>query len=72
MITIISGVSNSVSREVSQYPTVSSVLSDANLKSFLGFGDNVEARVNGAVALGTQTLKDGDSVQIVTAANTKG
>jgi len=69
-ISIRFGVGNNITREVSQYPTVTSILRDANLQSFMGFGSNVEGRVNGAS--GAELLSDGDTVDIVSKMNTKG
>ena len=69
-ITISFGPSNEVTKPVDQYPTVASIIGDANIKQFLGFGNNVEARVNGVSD--QTTLVDGDRVELVTRASTKG
>jgi len=64
------GPSNSIEKPVSDYPTVSSILNDTNIKTLLGFGSNVEASVNGAS--GVEQLSDGDMVTISNRASTKG
>lgn len=69
-ITVRYGVNNEVKRDAGAYPTVDKVLNDADLKQFLGFGSNVEARVNGTSDV--SRLTDGDEVDIVSRANTKG
>ena len=71
-ITISFGINNSVTREAGNYPTVSSVLQDGNLKQFLGFGNNVEALVNGVTADAGQELVAGDRIELRTRANVKG
>lgn len=70
MITIRFGVSNMLERPISLFPTVSSVITSPDLRTALGFGDNVEAQVNGVS--GTEILSDGDVVDLVSRANTKG
>jgi len=72
MIKISFGVNNSVDKDASKYPTVTHVLQDANLQQFLGYGNNVEARVNGVTAVDGQRLMSGDVVELVTKANKKG
>jgi len=64
------GVSNQVTKEVADYPTTESILGCPNLQQFLGFGANVEARVNGVA--GQSVLSDGDTVDIQSRANKKG
>ena len=71
-IIITFGVNNSVEKSAESYPSVNAVLQDANLRQFLGFGDNVEARVNGVTADVGQALVDGDKIELVTKANKKG
>jgi molybdopterin converting factor small subunit len=66
------GVNNSVSKPVGEFPTVSSVLTHSGLRQFLAFGDNVEARIDGVAVDGGTALKDGDTIDIVSRANTKG
>lgn len=72
MVTITFGLNNSVSKTVAEYPTVAQILGDANLRQFLGFGGNVEARVNGVSAQPGTNLQPGDTVELVTKANVKG
>jgi len=69
-ITISFGVSNSLSKSLAHFPTVSSILKDPELKQFMGFGENVEARVNGVP--GVEHLNPNDVVEIVSRANSKG
>lgn len=64
------GLENSVTKPLSQYPTVASILADSNLQAFLGFGANVEALVNDVA--GVQQIQDGDEITIRDRANTKG
>jgi len=71
MLTITFGLSNSVTKAAESYPTVNSVISDASLRQVLGFGDNVEARVNGVTCDVGQALADGDVITLVTKANSK-
>ena len=70
MILIRYGSSNT--REVSEndYPTTGSILNDTNIRQHLGFSANSEARVNGSS--GREDLVDGDVVDIISRANTKG
>ena len=70
MITIRFGVANQLDRPLNAYPTVTSILRNPDLRTALGFGDNVEAQVNGVA--GTEVLSDGDMIDIVSRANTKG
>jgi hypothetical protein len=72
MIKISFGVNNSVDKDVSKYPSVNQVLGDLNLQQFLGYGNNVEARINGVTAVDGQRLVAGDVVELVTKANKKG
>lgn len=62
---------NSISKSVSAGTTVGAVISDANLKAVLGFGSNVEAQIDGVTAANDAALSEGDTVTIVTKANTK-
>jgi len=72
MITISAGIGASTTRETSQYPTAGAVLRCQNLRAILGFGDNVEAVVNGSRAEHGTSLQDGDRVLIQNRANDKG
>jgi len=72
MIKISFGVNNSVEKPAASYPTVDHVLGDSNLQQFLGYGSNVEARINGVTAVAGQRLVAGDTVELVTKANKKG
>lgn len=72
MITIKFGRDNEVRKAATEFTTVGQVLRNASLKSTLGFGDNVEAHVNGAAVGGTFALRDGDIVVLITKANSKG
>ena len=64
------GPNNSVEKAVDQYPTVDDILRDDDLKALMGFGNNVEAHVNGNA--GVSILQDNDEVTLVTRASTKG
>ena len=72
MITIRFGVNNEDTRPASDFTTVRQVLSNASLRTQLGFGDNTEARVNGTTVGAGYALRDNDVVDLVTKANTKG
>jgi hypothetical protein len=69
-ITIRFGVDNMVTRQAREYPTVSSILRDPVVRQILGFGDNVEGRVNNAA--GQESVIDGDTIDIVSKLNAKG
>ena len=71
-IKITYGVNNSVDSTAEAHRTVGHVLSDPNLRQFLGYGDNVEARIGGVTADTSQSLIDGDRIELVTKANKKG
>jgi hypothetical protein len=64
------GVSNQVTRDVAAFPTTNSILRDPSLRQGLGFGENVEAVVNGSADI--HNLTDGDIVDIRSKSNTKG
>lgn len=66
------GINNEVTRDVAEYPTVGNVIGDKNLRQFLGFGDNIEARLNGLSAESGSRISDGDSIELITKANDKG
>ena len=72
MITIKFGANNEVTQNAANFTTVGAVLRNAGLKSTLGFGDNVEAHVNGNAVSSTYALRDGDIVVLITKANSKG
>jgi hypothetical protein len=70
-IVISYGPNNTVSRPASDFPTVNSILGSAVLKQFLGFGSNVEARVNGITVASDYALSANDNVELITKANSK-
>lgn len=70
MITIRSGLNNQVQVSVQDYPDTSAIARSSALKADLGYGDNVEFRVNNLKASGR--LLDGDTVDIVAASHDKG
>lgn len=72
MITIRFGVNNEVSKPAASFATVRQVLSNATLRTQLGFGDNTEARVNGQTVTASYALRSGDIVELITKANSKG
>lgn len=51
--------------------TVSSVITDRNLKAAMGFGDNVQAQLGGTSVANDVILRDGDHIVVVTKANEK-
>lgn len=63
------GAGNSVEKPVSDFPNLRAITSNNVLRSFLGFPENVEARVNGVVV---DSFRAGDKVELVTRANAKG
>lgn len=64
------GASNGVVRDVSEFTTVAEILGDSELQAVLGFGENVEAYVNGE--RGITELRDGDVIDIRTVSAKKG
>jgi len=64
------GVANQVSKSLSEFPTVSSILGHTGLQQFLGYSSNVEGRVNNVANI--ENLSEGDEVDIVSKSNTKG
>lgn len=70
-VTIRFGASNELSKAVPAGTTVGTILRDANVKAVLGFGDNVQAVVDGVVQRDTAPLDDGDVVTVETRANSK-
>lgn len=73
MITITTrfGATNELTKEFSEGTTVSQLLSNQSVKATLGFGDNVQAVVNGSILAGNTVLDDGDVVTIESKANSK-
>jgi translation initiation factor IF-1 len=72
MIKIKFGHSNEVNKSADVFTTVGAILRNASLRTALGFGDNVEAHVNGAAVNNSYALRSGDIVELVTKANSKG
>ncbi len=70
MVIINAGLGNSVIVGLAGR-TVASVLSDADLRSILGFGDNVQASIGGQVVSEESVLTDGDVVILETVDATK-
>lgn len=70
-ITIRFGASNELNRGFSEGTTVGTILADRNLKAVLGFGDNVQAVIDGQVQPTSAPIGDGDVVTIETRANSK-
>ncbi len=64
------GVTNSISQPTTG-KTVDQILKDKSMQAVLGFGDNVQARVNGRIVEGSYLVKDGETVDIETVANKK-
>ena len=69
-ITIAFGPGNSITKALDEYPTVDDILESDALAAALGFGNNVEARINGIPVKGD--IPAGSRVELVTHANTKG
>ena len=70
-VTIRFGASNELSKSVPEGTTVGSILCDNNVKAVLGFGDNVQAVLDGVVQRDSAPLADGDILVIETRANSK-
>lgn len=70
-ITVRFGSTNEITKEVRDGITVDQVLRDASFKAALGFGDNVQGLIDGAVQPGSNTLEDGDTLVVETRANSK-
>ena len=68
-ITISFGPGNAVEKPLADFPDLSAITRNNVLRSFLGFPENVEARVNGVVV---SSFRAGDKVELVTKANEKG
>lgn len=60
-----------VSRELNEGTTYRQVVSDANLKAVLGYGDNVRVLVNGVEQSMDAAVQNGVIIRIETAANSK-
>lgn len=65
------GGGNSVERSVPEGTTVGTILSDRSVKSFLGFGDNVKAVIDGTAQDASAPLSDGDHILVETVSNQK-
>ena len=65
------GVGNQITKSVSEFPTLRSIISNVGLGQTLGFSSaNTEGVVNGAT--GIDALSDGDTVDLRSRANEKG
>lgn len=65
------GGGNSIERSVPEGTTVAAILSDRSVKSYLGFGDNVKAVIDGTAQEGSAPLSQGDHIQVETVSNQK-
>lgn len=66
------GLSNRFETTSDRFPSVSAIVGSADLRSILGFPENVGALVNGVDADVGQSLHNGDTIELVTKANKKG
>lgn len=71
-ITIKFGTDNQAVRDHAQYPNVRALAGDASLRSFLGYGDNVDFQRNGLVLTSESSLFNGDVVEVLTRSGKKG
>ena len=69
-VTVAYGLDNEVTN--SSHGSVFGLLNDSRLKAYLGFGDNVEAVINGVVVNPSYLLADGDRVVLRAKAGNKG
>lgn len=65
------GATNELTKELPEGTTVAALLANQSVKVGLGFGDNVQAVVNGSILSGSTVLDDGDAVTIESKANSK-
>jgi len=70
VITIRSGLNNQIEVSVLDFPDTAAIARSSQIKADLGFGDNVEFRVNNVKASGS--LVDQDIIDIVAASHDKG
>lgn len=70
-VTVRFGVSNELSKAVSENTTVGQLVNDRNIQATLGFGANVQAVIDGTVQPDNAPLSDGDVITVETKANTK-
>lgn len=71
-ITIRYGSGNTLTRTFGTPITVNQVLADRTIKGALGYGDNVEGRLNGIPQPGTNNLVNGDVLEVFDKACSKG
>lgn len=71
-VTIKFGADNQAVRDNAAYTTAQDVLNDASLRGFLGFGDNVALQRNGLVLTPSSRILNGDVIEVVTRAGSKG
>tara|TARA_R110000772_G_scaffold54929_1_gene125401 strand:+ start:113 stop:331 length:219 start_codon:yes stop_codon:yes gene_type:complete len=69
-ITVKFGPGNSEEVSLNEFPTTAAIIGSRGLKQRLGFGDNVEAHVDGSSEV--SQLRAGDTVMLVSRANSKG
>jgi hypothetical protein len=62
---------NSITVEVADGTTVGQILANPNYRAVLGFGDNVEARVEGVTLDANTVVRSGDSLYLSTRAASK-
>jgi hypothetical protein len=73
MITITFGAGNNLEKSAADYRTVGQILQDRGIALYLGFPTGgVSAQVNGRSVDNEYTLRDGDTVNLLTKSNTKG
>ena len=69
---IVFGAGNEITVPADKYGSVGEILTDSNLQAFLGFGESVEARLDGIAVSGSSSVANGGTLSIETKANTKG
>lgn len=63
-VSISYGADNSLTRSVPQGTKVGQLLADPAIKAALGFGDNVQAVIDGARQEAGATLRNGDEIVV--------
>ncbi len=70
MNTLKYGISNALTLKLAG-KKISEVLASSSFQSALGYGQNVQARINGRITEGDYVIKDNDVVDLETIANRK-
>jgi len=71
-VTIKYGPGNQLTRTLDPGAVMGDIIHDENIRAVLGFGDNVEPRVDGEVVRSaSHPLRSGDTISLVTKAHSK-